>query len=112
LSERFVKPLSLDRILALVGPSVQGGRKGESTEPFALLEAEVEEYLTTSSGSAQDLQPWLQDLEEEVQQAESGLPTLDEDRGPVEAAFHPSSLEDLRKQLSVWTKPLSVRPEA
>ena len=109
LSERFVKPLSLDRILALVAPAVAQTRAGEAAEAFGLLEAEVEQYLTTSSGSAQDLQPWLQDLDDEVQQAEAGAAPFNEDRGPVETTFQPTSLEELRSQLEIWDKPLTLR---
>jgi hypothetical protein len=108
LSERFVKPLALDRILALVKPAMRDSRCGVESEDFQRLKAETEEYLSTTLGSALEMQPWLQTLEEEVQQteadallpSESGLPD-----GPPGARVL-VMLDDVRRQLAVWEKPL------
>jgi hypothetical protein len=107
LSEKFVKPLALDRILALVRPAMQEARGTGSGETFRILQAETENYLSTTSGSALELQPWLQSLAEEVQLVESELAL------PQDAAvkYHlspavPVSLESLRQQLDSWEKPL------
>lgn len=108
LSERFIKPLALDRILALVAPAVREAKSepGQPALNFERLKAEVEQYLVTSSGSAQDLQPWLQDLEAEVQNSEAEPPAIDEDESPIRAPFLPIDHEELREQLDTWEKPL------
>jgi hypothetical protein len=108
LSERFVKPLALDRILALVKPAMRDSRRGAESNDFQRLKVETEEYLSTTLGSALEMQPWLQTLEEEVQHTEADAlqPT---DAGQVDAAPRarvPVTLDDVRQQLAVWEKPL------
>ncbi len=108
LSERFVKPLLLDRILALVKPAMRDARAGVESPGFARLKSESDEYLSTTLGSALEPQPWLQTLEEEVQHAEadagaSAQPLLGTNST---AARVPIDLNDIRSQLAVWEKPL------
>jgi hypothetical protein len=108
LSERFVKPLALDRILARVKPALHDARNGTESADFRQLQAETEEYLSTTLGSALELQPWLQTLDEEVQEAEAdGM--LSADAGSA-GAMQPKStiidLDDLNRQLDNWEKPL------
>lgn len=108
LSEKFVKPLALDRILALVKPAMRDSRRGVESEDFRRLKAETEEYLSTTLGSALEMQPWLQTLEEEVQHAEADvlLPTESgQIDGPPDARV-PITLDDVQRQLAVWEKPL------
>ncbi|MBI3862403.1 MAG: hypothetical protein HY290_10960 [Planctomycetia bacterium] len=108
LSERFVKPLALDRILALVKPAMRDSRQGKESTEFRQLQTETEEYLSTTLGSALELQPWLQTLEEEVQDAEADG-TFPAD-SPAGAAATPRKmvldLDDLRNQLDNWERPL------
>ena len=108
LSERFVKPLALDRILALVKPAMRDSRRGVESEDFRRLKTETEEYLSTTLGSALEMQPWLQTLEEEVQQTEADA-LLSSESGLVgvpPSARVPITLDDVRSQLAVWEKPL------
>jgi hypothetical protein len=111
LSERFVKPLLLDRILALVKPAVRDAQAGVESASFARLRAESEEYLTTTLGSALEPQPWLQALEEEVQQAESDVAAIAESAAatPAHAARVPIDLDELRQQLIAWEKALEEK---
>ncbi|MGE5191032.1 MAG: hypothetical protein ACM3U2_00930, partial [Deltaproteobacteria bacterium] len=111
LSERFVKPLLLDRILALVKPAVRDARSGVESASFARLRAESDEYLATTLGSALEPQPWLQTLEEEIQsaEAEAGLSGEPAPEVPPPMARVPVDLEDLRRQLAVWEKPLEEK---
>jgi hypothetical protein len=107
LNERFVKPLSLDRILALVRPAMLEARSGGSGDSFRHLQSETESYLSTTSGSAMEIQPWLQSLADEVQQTEAEL-NFPEDaaRAPHPNPQVPISLDSLRQQLEHWEKPL------
>jgi hypothetical protein len=107
LSEKFVKPLALDRILALVKPSLGDSRAGADSAAFRQLQSETEEYLSTTLGSALEPQPWLQTIEDEVQQAEADslLPAKPAPAaGP--AARVPIRVTDIEQQLAVWEKPL------
>jgi len=107
INERFVKPLALDRILALVRPAMIEARANGGGETFRTLREETEDYLTSTSGSALELQPWLQSLAEEVQQVDSEL-ALSRGRTPGgEGAVRIRvSPESLRRQLELWDKPL------
>jgi hypothetical protein len=107
LSERFVKPLVLDRILALVEPVMNSARAGHDPAAFQALRPEIEKYLESSSGAAFDVHPWLQSLEEEVQHVEATWKGhLDPDRSPSPRPPTPLDLGVLRVQISQWEKPL------
>jgi hypothetical protein len=108
LSEKFVKPLALDRILALVKSAMRDSRRGVESEDFQRLKAETEQYLSTTLGSALEMQPWLQTLEEEVQHTEADA-LLPAEAGQIDgpaAARVPVTFDDVRRQLTVWEKPL------
>jgi len=107
LSEKFVKPLALDRILALVKPAVRDSRAEAASEAFQQLKDETEQYLSTTLGSALEPQPWLQTLEDEVQQAEADslLPAKPASTSEPGARV-PIKLIDIDQQLAVWEKPL------
>ena len=109
LKERFVKPLAVNRILALVDQSVQDareGRQGES-ESFALLREEVDEYLEDSWGSGIDVPDWLRSLEREVFAAahpdDGGRPGMEADLDVLPIRI---SREEFLQQARVWKDPL------
>jgi hypothetical protein len=67
VGERFVKPLAVNRMVALVPQAVrEAARPNEPTEAFDNLRSEIEEYLKTSSGSAIDIPGWLRTLDKEL----------------------------------------------
>lgn len=109
LSERFVKPLALDRILSLVRPAISEARAASSGASFARLQSECDEYLSTTLGSALEVQPWLQSLDEEIQQVEADFlmssPATDLETGPTEARVA-IDVADVLRQLAAWEKPL------
>ncbi|MBS0265297.1 MAG: hypothetical protein JSS02_25410, partial [Planctomycetes bacterium] len=108
LSERFVKPLALDRILARVKPALRDSRAGNPSPDFDQLQIETEEYLSTTMGSALELLPWLQTLEEEVQDAEAA--TMQSAETLLLTGQAPKSMvidiADLERQLNDLDKPL------
>jgi hypothetical protein len=72
LSERFVRPLVIDRLRAMVEPSMNGdGRK--SREAFDSLEREIGELAGEPHGAGLDVPDWLSALEDEVTSARSRL---------------------------------------
>ncbi|HET6880843.1 MAG TPA: hypothetical protein VFI31_11850 [Pirellulales bacterium] len=70
LGERFVRPLALDRVRALVCPAIEEARAGVPGRTFSLLEQELSEFTETPSGSGLDVPTWLIALEEEVGRCE------------------------------------------
>ena len=66
VSERFVRPLAIDRVRALVCPAIEEARRGGEPRSFPLLEQELTEFTENPSGSGLDVPAWLIELEEEV----------------------------------------------
>lgn len=110
LNERFVKPLAVNRILALVPQAAEDARAGqqEQSQAFAQLQEQIDTYLEDSWGSGIDLPEWLRLLEREVVQAiqpdEGGRPG-------TEAELHIRPLELSREeflaQVRMWRESLS-----
>lgn len=70
ISERFVRPLLIDRVKALVDPALTAtGHDRDSA--FATLEREISSLASEPSGAGLDLPDWLAALEDEVTTARS-----------------------------------------
>lgn len=68
IHERFVKPLAVNRMLALVPRAVQDARSAKARSvAFESLRKEIDEYLESTSGSGIDVPAWLRNLEREVE---------------------------------------------
>jgi hypothetical protein len=109
LNERFVKPLALDRLCALIEPCVRQARFSatEGERPaFARLQQELQTYTASPTGVGLDVPAWLRRLEAEVhrvQAAQSTVASLAENffRVPRRALGH----DELRRQLGDWERP-------
>jgi hypothetical protein len=119
LNERFVKPLALDRLCALIEPCVRQARSDpadgagneEERPAFVRLQQELEAYTASPSGVGLDVPAWLRRLEAEVhrvQAAQSAVASLAENffRVPRRAVGH----DELRRQLGDWERPSLPRP--
>ncbi len=67
LSERFVRPLVIDRVRALVAPAAEEARRDLAPNALALLEQEAGELAEEPCGAGLDLPDWLELLEDEVE---------------------------------------------
>ncbi len=108
LNKRFVKPLAVNRMLALVGRAMTDARHGDESSPaFARLEEEVEEYLQDSWGSGVDVPEWLQSLGQELERVDAdsggGRPGT---TAEVKLPDVTLSRRELKKQFDDWSKPL------
>lgn len=65
LSERFTRPLAIDRVRALVGPAVAAAGTNNA-EPMAALQREIASLAQEPAGAGLDLPDWLAALEDEV----------------------------------------------
>jgi hypothetical protein len=108
LRERFVKPLAVNRMLALVPQAIQevsGG--GSQSDAFDDLRVEVENYLETCAGSAVDIPLWLKTLEKEIDQLDA------REQGTVWSSPQPVfelpettiNLREMKKQLKLLSTP-------
>ncbi len=67
LQERFTRPMTIDRMKALVGPAIRHFRAtGESNASFDLLIDECKLMMEQPTGVGLDIPQWLAALEEEV----------------------------------------------
>jgi len=68
IGERFVRPLQVDRVCALVRPSMTAAASASSASPvFDKFEQQVEELTREPTGVGLDVPAWLEDIEEEVE---------------------------------------------
>ncbi|MCI0683976.1 MAG: hypothetical protein L0Y71_17855 [Gemmataceae bacterium] len=99
LDERFVGPLEIDRLAALVEPALQGAG---ADEPSA-LEQEVTPLANVPGGVGLDVPGWLQRLEQElirVRQAKDPLARLAESRLQIAKGEQPFA--DLIQEFEGW----------
>jgi hypothetical protein len=103
LAERFVRPLTIDRVTALVRPAAERSRHGEPSAEFEQLEREAVALADEPTGAGLDLPDWLMSLEEEVDRACSpgvrvDLPAELIDRVPIVRL----SWDEIQQQLANW----------
>ncbi len=82
LAERFVRPLNIDRLCAMIRPAVEELRAGESTT-FERLEQAIAEFTADLSDPGLEVPAWLEALQQEVEQAQYPL-----DDEPLDPQFH------------------------
>ena len=103
LAERFIRPMAIDRIRALVAPAMQeAGRRGPK-KVFELLEHETESLTRQPTGVGLDVPVWLVALEEEVEMVRDPLHEHEE-RSQLKALIPPVrlSLANAKQQLNAW----------
>jgi hypothetical protein len=67
LRERFVRPLTIDRLRALARPAIDELRSGREPAAFSRLEEEIAQLTEEPSGAGFEVPTWLEALEEEVE---------------------------------------------
>ena len=108
LNERFVKPLAVDRMLALVPRAMQDSRhQRPPSKSFEILREEIDRYLDCTFGSGIDIPEWMQQLQKQVEQIESDL---DDPTDLLEPQINRPAvtigLREMRRQLKTWAEPL------
>ncbi|TWT83379.1 hypothetical protein CA13_48440 [Planctomycetes bacterium CA13] len=66
--ERFVQPMTIDRMRALVGPAMRDAENNQLGNSFSLLEQEADLLTRHPTGVGLDVPAWLDALGEEVEQ--------------------------------------------
>jgi hypothetical protein len=72
LGERFIRPLVIDRLRAMVEPAMDSSDARRHSS-FHALEQEIAELVSEPHGSGLDVPDWLSALEDEVTEARSKL---------------------------------------
>jgi hypothetical protein len=100
LGEGFVRPMVIDRIRALVSPSMEEAERGGPAPSFESLEREVELLMQQPSGAGLDIPIWLAALEDEVEfQQNPGWRYEQEDRLSKIVPRITMSCDDIMNQL-------------
>ena len=73
LEERFIRPLQVDRLCAMVRPAMEELRDGRPQKTFPQLEKLVGEFTKKISGAGFETPDWLADLEDEAEQVQAPL---------------------------------------
>lgn len=103
LAERFIRPLSIDRIRALVRPSIDEIRDTGTSPKFQLLVEETDQLTHEPTGVGLDVPAWIVGLEEEVEHALR--PEHEQRRDEQLASVIPAVLltqKQARKQIDTW----------
>ncbi len=103
LGERFIRPLEIDRLRALVRPAMEEVNDSDSSPAFELLDREVARFTAEPGGVGFEVPPWIDALEEEVERARQGetddVPVLDAAPQIDQVLL---SLDEIMDQLGVW----------
>lgn len=101
LGERFVRPLVVDRLRALVGPAIDELRAGSPTGSFELLEAGIDRLTEEPTGVGFDVPNWLEALEQEVDAVRADASEPVELASDIPQIVPP--LNQLREQVERWS---------
>lgn len=107
LSEQFVKPLAVNRMVALVPKAAEDARLGRvPPENFERLRAEIDSYLESSFGSGIEVPEWIRQLEDALDQVDPTMRSSRYDAEP-ELDFPPVrlSLRTVQQVLKSWHEP-------
>lgn len=106
LNERFIKPLALDRLCALIEPAMNESQQNGESSAFVRLRRELPAFTDTPMGVGLDVPYWLRRLEMEVHRVKAtrtATAVLAENyfRVPRRAL----SWDELQRQLGDWHRP-------
>lgn len=98
--ERFVQPMTIDRMRALVGPAMRDAEANQESHAFDLLEQEAELLTRHPTGVGLDVPAWLDALEEEVEQLAKRRASSEIDpQSLMTIAIVPLTVDELNDQL-------------
>ncbi|TWU33344.1 hypothetical protein [Novipirellula artificiosorum] len=100
--ERFVQPMTIDRMRALVGPAMRDAELNHESPSFDLLEQEADLLTRHPTGVGLDVPAWLDALGEEVEQlAKRRVSSEIDPQALITIPIVALSVDDLNDQLVV-----------
>ncbi len=112
LEERFVRPMAIDRLCVLVGPTMEEARKAESGQALARFLDELKTHSATPAAVGLGMPVWLQRVQREVHRIRAertAITGLRRRRLPVPRAS--LSYAEVRRQLDEWGVKDEAKPE-
>ncbi|MSQ93691.1 MAG: hypothetical protein EXR98_03950 [Gemmataceae bacterium] len=76
IEERFVRPMVLDRLCALIEPAIKNAQASLDQDGIAPLELELEPFATTPSGVGLDVPAWIGRLQSELERVRTSQSDL------------------------------------
>lgn len=105
IEERFLRPLALDRLCALVEPASEEARQGITNGPtFSRLTELLTPLAANPTGVGLDVPQWLRKIHDEVDRIRDNEAIPPKPAGPVRLTF-----AELQRQLDEWEDPLTGR---
>ena len=105
IDERFVRPMVIDHLCALIEPAIEDAKKPRDPDDISPLEKELAPFANTPSGVGLDLPPWLVRLANELERVETTQSDLSH---LAETAFHMPQVDVpfafLVDQMADWEK--------
>jgi len=104
IEERFLRPLALDRLCALVDPAAAEARRGEGEhgDAFRRLSEQLHPLADNPIGVGLDVPQWLRKLRDEVDRVRDAATVPPRPAEPVRLTF-----AELQRQLDEWDEPLT-----
>ena len=103
IGERFIRPLAIDRLCALVHPAVQEMQQGLTPTAFQALEQEANELAAEPAGVGLDVPDWIIALEEAASDALSTSAELDAGgNGSLAIPWTRLTWDEIQTQLTSW----------
>jgi hypothetical protein len=82
LGEKFVRPLEIDRLRAMLRPAAEAIRQGTDSAVFGQLEQQIACFTKEPAGAGFELPGWLEALEQEMERIQ--WQEVDEDEGTLD----------------------------
>lgn len=104
IEERFLRPLALDRLCALVDPAAAEARRGEGEQgdAYRRLSEQLRPLADNPIGVGLDVPQWLRKLRDEVDRVRDAATVPPRPAEPVRLTF-----AELKRQLDEWEEPLT-----
>lgn len=100
--ERFVQPMTIDRICALIGPAMRDAEQSAPGRAFELLEQEAALLARYPTGVGLDVPAWLDAMEEEVEKLAKRRSNSEIDpQALIHVPITPLPVDELREQLAL-----------
>ncbi|HKA07589.1 MAG TPA: hypothetical protein VKD71_10050 [Gemmataceae bacterium] len=103
IEEKFLRPLALDRLCALVGPAATEARTGagDAGDAYRRLSEQLRPLADNPIGVGLDVPQWLRKLRDEVDRVREAATIPPKPAEPVRLTF-----AELQRQLEEWEEPL------
>ncbi|HBN76199.1 MAG TPA: hypothetical protein DD473_10350, partial [Planctomycetaceae bacterium] len=110
IEERFVKPIAINRMLALVREIMEEKDETVRREYFDDLRVQIEQYQDGTSGTGLEVPEWLRVLDQELRNFEAPEHLSNDPYGEQIIIPVTINLREMRRQLKTWNDDFMPNP--